>query len=75
MIVAVVGSDGAGKSTLVRRAHGALVAAGRAADRVDRWDVVGNADYPAARFLVDDVPDLRACVAEMPNPPRFLFLM
>ncbi|MEV0963194.1 thymidylate kinase [Streptomyces sp. NPDC049910] len=75
MIVSLVGSDGAGKSTVSRLAAERLAAAGTTIERVDRWDIVGNPAYPATRFMKPDVPDTRLCVAEMPNPTRFLFLM
>ncbi|WP_406727097.1 thymidylate kinase [Streptomyces sp. GD-15H] len=75
MIVSLVGSDGAGKSTVSRLATERLAAAGTTIERVDRWDIVDNPAYPATRFMKPDVPDTRLCVAEMPNPTRFLFLM
>lgn len=75
MLISLAGLDGAGKSTLTRRLDGDLRAAGRAVRRIDRWDIVGNPEYPATRFMRPDVPDTRLCVADMPNPPRFLFLM
>ncbi|MFD7164769.1 nucleoside/nucleotide kinase family protein [Streptomyces violascens] len=75
MIVSLVGSDGAGKSTVSRLVTGRLGALGLQVERVDRWDIVGNPAYPAARFMKPDVPDTRLCVAEMPNTTRFLFLM
>jgi thymidylate kinase len=75
VIVAVVGADGAGKSTLT----GALAARLRTADHSVRtlrtWDIVGNPAYPAAGLLRNDVPAVRGCVARMPSMPRFLFLM
>ncbi|MFE5888952.1 thymidylate kinase [Streptomyces sp. NPDC056468] len=75
MIVSLVGSDGAGKSTVSKLATERLAASGTTIERVDRWDIVDNAAYPATRFMKPDVPDTRLCVAEMPNPTRFLFLM
>lgn len=75
MIVSLVGSDGAGKSTVSKRATERLAGLGTVVERVDRWDIVDNPAYPAARFMRPDVPDTRLCVAEMPNATRFLFLM
>jgi thymidylate kinase len=75
VIVSLVGSDGAGKSTVSRLATERLAAAGATVERVDRWDIVDSPAYPATRFMKPDVPDTRLCVAEMPNPTRFLFLM
>nr|AGZ94239.1 thymidylate kinase-like protein [Kitasatospora sp. NRRL F-6133] len=75
MLVTVVGTDGVGKSTVSRLVAERLSAQGHPVDRIDRWDIVDNPQYPAARLLRPDVPDARACVAEMENPARFLFLM
>ncbi|MFC4035373.1 thymidylate kinase [Streptomyces polygonati] len=75
MIVSLVGTDGAGKSSVSREVSARLAAAGLTVEHVDRWDIVDNPAYPSARFMRPDVPDTRLCVAEMPNPVRFLFLM
>lgn len=75
MLVCVVGTDGAGKSTVTAAIARRLAVEGRRVERVDRWDIVANQSYPAARFMRPDIPDTRLCVADMPNPPRFLFLM
>jgi dTMP kinase len=75
VIISLVGSDGAGKSTVSRLATDRLTAEGQLIDRIDRWDIVDNPAYPATRFMRPDVPDTRLCVAEMPNASRFLFLM
>ncbi|MBF4619273.1 thymidylate kinase [Clavibacter sp. VKM Ac-2873] len=75
MIVAVVGADGAGKSTATRLATELLRDRGDAATTVGRWDIVGDDRYPAARFMQASVEETRQCVAEMPRASRFLFLM
>ncbi len=75
MLISLVGPDGAGKSTLSALLAERLGSTGYQVQRVDRWDIVDNPEYPAARFMRPDVPDTRLCVAEMPNPSRFLFLM
>jgi dTMP kinase len=75
MIVAIVGPDGAGKSTATRLVTERLRARGDAATLVDRWHIVGDARYPAARFMQASVEETRLCVAEMPGASRFLFLM
>jgi thymidylate kinase len=75
-VVAIVGADGAGKSTVTRLASERLAACGHPVRRVDRWDIVGSAEaYPTASLLVGDVRQVRSCVARMPPPPRFLFLV
>ena len=75
MLIAVVGTDGAGKSTVARLVSEALEHDGWPVTHIDRWHIVDNPLYPAARFMRPDVPDTRLCVAEMPNPTRFLFLV
>lgn len=75
MLISLVGTDGAGKSTVTRRAHALLDHPRRGLRVVDRWDIVDNPAYPAARFMRPDVADTRLCVAEMPTTSRFLFLM
>lgn len=75
MIVAVVGADGAGKSTVTGALAAALAEAGHEAYPVDRWDIVGCGRYPAARFMRPDAALARSCAATMPPTARFLFLM
>ena len=75
MLIAVVGTDGAGKSTVTRLVSEALERDGETVAHIDRWHIVDNPAYPATRFMRPDVPDTRLCVAEMPNPARFLFLV
>jgi dTMP kinase len=75
VIVAIVGPDGAGKSTATRQVTAHLRGRGDTATLVDRWDIVGDARYPAARFMQASVAETRRCVAEMPGASRFLFLM
>lgn len=75
LLVAIVGPDGAGKSTVTAHAAERLAAGGHPVRRTDRWHIVDNPAYPVTGFLRPPVADLRLRVAEMPNPPRFLFLM
>ncbi|MFD7316441.1 thymidylate kinase [Streptomyces sp. NPDC059883] len=70
-----MGADGAGKSTVSRLATERLCAGGTRVERVDRWDIIDNAAYPATLFMRPDVLNTRLCVAEMPSTSRFLFLM
>ncbi|MDX3381861.1 thymidylate kinase [Streptomyces niveiscabiei] len=75
MLIALVGSDGAGKSTVTRlltSAPGSAVPVRRS----DRWDIVAEPQhYPSARLLRPDVQLGRTTAAEMPNPARFLFFL
>lgn len=75
MLLTIVGGDGAGKSTVSRLVTERLEAEGRFVDRVDRWDVIDSPQYPLARFIRPEVREIRACLAEMENPSRFLFMM
>jgi thymidylate kinase len=74
-LIAIAGADGAGKTTVSKLLVERLNASGRSARYVDRWDIVGSARYPAADFLLDDVPHIRGRVPEMPPQPRLLFLL
>jgi thymidylate kinase len=74
-VVAIVGPDGAGKSTLTDLLARRLSAAGRPASRVDRWDVVGDPHYPTASCLNPTVSEVRTCAGRMSGTPRLLFLL
>jgi dTMP kinase len=74
-VVAVVGGDGAGKSTLSCLLAERLSAAGIPARRVDRWDIVGDPSYPTASCLTPVPRQARSCAARMSGQPRLLFLL
>jgi dTMP kinase len=74
-LVAVVGADGAGKSTMTGLLAERLTAAGRPASRVDRWDIVGDPRYPTASCLTSTVSEARTCTGHMSGTPRLLFLL
>jgi thymidylate kinase len=74
-VVAIVGADGAGKSTLTALLAERLSGAGIPARRVDRWDVIGDPHYPTAACLADDTRLARSCAARMSGAPRLLFLL
>jgi dTMP kinase len=75
MIIAIVGADGAGKSTVTAAARRQLLAAEYPARVLDRWDIVDNPAYPTAEFMREDPWLARSCAARMSNPSRALFLM
>jgi dTMP kinase len=75
MIVALAGSDGVGKTTILLRLVDELISNGHSARAVGRWDIVDNPAYPSTRFLKADIRDLRNCVAAMPPTPRLMFLL
>ncbi|GLZ29809.1 hypothetical protein Lesp02_19990 [Lentzea sp. NBRC 105346] len=69
-MVSIVGADGVGKSTVTAALRERVPAR-----LVDRWDIVGNQDYPTASCLVDDTRVVRSCAARMSSTPRLLFLV
>lgn len=74
MLIALVGSDGAGKSLQARRLCAWFAERGRRVERVDMWDILDPDRHPQARFLTGGRPMLRDCIAEMTTPARGLFL-
>ncbi|GAA3107198.1 hypothetical protein [Streptosporangium carneum] len=72
MIAAIVGADGAGKSTV---AHAVCELLGHHAKVIDRWDIVGSPEYPTADFIGADVRHVRARTALMSPVSRLLFLL
>ncbi len=75
MLIAIVGADGAGKSTVTAAARVQLEAAGYPARVLDRWDIIANPAYPTGEFLRDDERLVRSCAARMTGPSRALFLL
>lgn len=76
LLVAVTGTDGAGKTTVTRSVFGRLDTSSSGVAISDRWDIVTNAvSYPTARFLPNDVPLLRQCLTDMSPLSRLLFLV
>lgn len=73
-IVSIVGTDGAGKSTLTKALASRSSRTDRPLRRIDRWDIIDSSEYPASRFITASVDETRAAVAELPGPTRFLFL-
>jgi dTMP kinase len=72
VIAAIVGADGAGKSTVSQAVRGAL---GERARVVDRWDIVGNPEYPVADFIKENSRQVRNRSVRMAPHSRFLFLV
>ena len=76
LLVAVTGTDGAGKTSVTRSVVHELRALSHDVALNDRWDIVGNpAGYPTARFLADDIALIRSCVTDMSPLSRLLFLV
>jgi dTMP kinase len=75
LLVAIVGGDGAGKTTAVHGVAPLLSAAGLRTRIVDRFDVLDDERYPAASLLVPDIALIKRCTTQMPQRARLLFLM
>lgn len=75
LVVAVVGADGAGKSTITTALATRLAADGVPVLPIDRWDIVASPHYPTAACLAPSVGDARSCAARMSSAPRLLFLL
>jgi dTMP kinase len=74
-LIAVVGTDGAGKSTLTALLESSLTQTGLPARQVGRWDIVGNPSYPTGACLTPVERQARSCAARMSSTPRLLFLL
>ncbi|PNV30953.1 thymidylate kinase [Streptomyces sp. DH-12] len=72
MIVAIVGADGAGKTTVTRAVAEAL---GGSATVADRWDIIDNPEYPFADFIKPDERRVRTCAVRMAPKSRVMFLL
>jgi thymidylate kinase len=76
VLVAIAGADGAGKTTLSRQVHQALVRRGIDAVRLDRFDILDAKLSPASSFIDTDVLTLRQSVLQMPTASaRLLFML
>jgi len=73
IMLAIVGCDGAGKSSVVRSLKSRLGQQFQVR-QIDKWDVLKSSIHPQYRFLVQDLPALRRCVSDMPEVTRTLFL-
>ncbi|QBF29647.1 hypothetical protein [Thalassococcus sp. S3] len=74
MIITIVGADGTGKSTQVRRLHAYLRQSGAAVSLIDKWDVLDADQNTECRFIQSDRLDIARCIAEMPDDARAFFL-
>lgn len=74
MLIALVGIDGAGKTTQALLLQSALAAQGLRATIIDMWSLLSADRHPECRFLSGDRPQLRTCISEMNGAGRALFL-
>lgn len=74
MRIAVVGCDGAGKSSVTKFLRGELDRHGLSVGRIDKWDVVDPGLHPGYDFMRPDLPKLRRRVSDMQAVTRTFFL-
>jgi dTMP kinase len=74
MLIALIGADGAGKSTQAAMLRDRLAETGIAVRYFDMWNVLKPELHPECRFVTGDRPVVRTCIAEMEGPGRALFL-
>lgn len=75
MLIAIAGSDGAGKTTLCRKLQSALSEKNVPAVRMDRFDILDHDLCPSAAFVRDGRDSLREHALHMPDPARLLFIL
>lgn len=74
MLIALIGQDGAGKSTQVDLLKNSLMSLGKHVCVLDKWDVLHTEEYPECRFLQGSQRDLAVCISEMSGASRMMFL-
>ncbi len=75
MLIALIGQDGAGKSTQSLMLQDWLNSIGKSVCVLDKWDVLDAAQHNECRFMSGDRHQLRVCISEMEGHARALFLM
>lgn len=75
MLLVIVGTDGAGKTSLSKALNRALQRNGVSSSRLDRFDILDRSATPAAGFVNTDVEGLRQYALDMPAPARLLFYL
>jgi thymidylate kinase len=73
VLIAIVGCDGAGKSTSVSILSKKL-ATGFQVKTIDKWQILDGNTYPEFGFLRGGLSEFRRYVREMPEGTRTLFL-
>lgn len=73
MLIALIGTDGAGKSTQADALTDHLQSLGTPVTRISMWDVLTDR-FPEARFITSPRAELRVCISEMRGTARVLFL-
>jgi thymidylate kinase len=75
MLVVIVGTDGAGKTSLSKALDRALIDHGITSCRLDRFGILNRMEAPAAGFVHADVDSLRQYALDMSAPARLLFYL
>jgi dTMP kinase len=73
-VVAIVGIDGSGKSTLIRHLAAQIRTRGKAVKILDKWDVTRGRFRGCAFLQEGQLEDLKVCIARMPDLSRWPFL-
>jgi dTMP kinase len=74
-VVAICGSDGAGKSSLLSALRHVLSARNVPHEVVDKWAILDRDIQPRCSFIDSDLNSMRIRISEMPAPSRLFFLM
>lgn len=73
MLIALIGTDGAGKSTQSDALVDYLQSNGRSVVRFSMWDILEER-FPEHRFIGSPREEIRVCISEMRGTSRILFL-
>ncbi len=73
MKIAVVGGDGAGKSSATKVLFAELKKRDLRIQKIDKWDVLRHDIYPEYRFMSGELKDLKRCVSDMQPVTRTFF--
>lgn len=74
MLIAFVGTDGAGKSAQVRTLAERLTREGLKVAILDKWAVLDPERHPECRFMHTSLDEVRPRLSEMEGPGRALFM-
>ncbi|TQV78932.1 hypothetical protein FKG94_13045 [Exilibacterium tricleocarpae] len=74
MLIAIVGTDGAGKSTQIEILKHSLTRLGLNTVVLDKWDALDCEKIHECRFISTPLRDFKNCVTEMDNRSRALFI-
>lgn len=73
MLIALIGTDGAGKSTQSKLLSDELARLGHEVELASMWDFLSD-EFPENRFVRSERPTIRECISEMKSTSSLLFL-